>query len=129
MYIDNQLLFSSAQAITATAASTNVIDLGLGDTGRSKVLVLVEVMQVFNNLTSLNIKLQTAVDAAFTTPIDLPENITPLLAALTANSQQLLAPLPMGCLRYLRVYYTVTGTAPTTGTIYAGLIHDPQANP
>lgn len=129
MYLDKQQMFSEDQAVTASAASTNVLDLGSADAGRSGLEVFARVSEAFNNLTSLGVKLQTATDAAFTTPVDLPAQETDLLAALTLNKEIIKTKLPHGCLRYVRLYFTVTGTAPTTGKITAGLILDRQANP
>jgi len=129
MYMDKQQMFSEDQAVTASAASTNVIDLGSADAGRSSLEVFARVSEAFNNLTSLGVKLQTATDATFTTPVDLPAQETDLLAALTLNKEILKAKMPQGCLRYVRLYFTVTGTAPTTGKITAGIILDRQANP
>lgn len=129
MYLDKQQMFSEDQAVTASAVSTNVLDLGSADAGRSELGIYARVTEAFNNLTSLGIKAQTATDAAFTTPVDLPIQETDLLAALTLNKEVFKAEIPHGCLRYLRLYYTVTGTAPTTGKITAGLILDRQANP
>ncbi len=131
MYLDKLLMFDeSAAVISASGPSANVIDLGTADLGKSEEMdIFVQVTQAFNNLTSLGIKAQTAVDAAFTAPVDLPVSATPLLASLTQNSEQLRVSVPKGCLRFLRLYYTVTGTAPTTGTIRAGLVADRQTNP
>jgi len=130
MYLDKLLMFNESDAaITATTASTNVIDLGAADLGKSEEMdIFVQVTEAFNNLTSLGIKAQTATDAAFSTPIDLPVQATPLLAALTLNSVQLQVSVPKGVLRFMRLYYTVTGTAPTTGKIRAGLITNRQTN-
>lgn len=119
------------QAITATAASTNVIDLGAGDAGKSQhgaPILLVTCRDAFTNLTSLGIKLQTADDAAFTTPVDLPISQTVLLAGLTKDTEILKQILPIGCKRYVRLYFTVTGTAPDAGSIEAFLIWDTQAS-
>jgi len=129
MYLDKQQMFSEDQAVTASAASTNVLDLGSADAGRSGLEIFARVSEAFNNLTSLGVKLQTATDAAFTTPVDIPAQETDLLAALTLNKEIIKSKLPQGCLRYVRLYFTVTGTAPTTGKITAGLILDRQANP
>jgi hypothetical protein len=133
MYLDKQLMFDESEsAITASRASTNVIDLGSADAGKTEWLdIFARVTEAFNNLTSLGIKLQTATDAAFTTPVDLPaqETITLASGGLAINKEVLRTLLPKGCLRYVRLYYTVTGTAPTTGKITAGLVLDRQTNP
>lgn len=129
MYLDKKLMFSEAQALTDTdSASTNILDLGLGDAGRSELGVYVRVNTAFADGTSVLIKLQTATDEAFTTPIDLPLQQTVLTAALTANAEVLKGKVPHGCKRYLRLYYDVTGTF-SAGKFDAGLIIDRQANP
>jgi hypothetical protein len=129
MIMDKELVFSDKQAVTASGTSTNVVDLGSADAGNSDHIELfVKVDAAFNNLTSLGVKLQTSVDAAFTSPVDTPVNSTILLAGLTANTQVVKAKVPYGMYRYARVYYTVTGTAPTTGTVTAALVADMQTN-
>lgn len=131
MIFDKTNMFSEAQAITATAASDNVIDLGLGDIGKSGAeapWLYVKCDAAFTLLDTLNIKLQTSVDSAFTSPIDTILSVTPARAALTLNSEQLLAKLPIGCKRYVRLYYTVAGTNPDAGKITAGLTPDVQAS-
>jgi len=133
MILDKQLMFEeSAAAITASRASTNVLDLGSADAGKTEGLeIFARTTEAFNNLTSLGIKLQTATDAAFSSPVDLPaqETITLASGGLAINKEVLRTPLPKGCLRYVRLYYTVTGTAPTTGKITGGLILNRQTNP
>ena len=130
MIIDAQNQFSQAQAVTATGASTNVIDTGGGDPGMSQdqaPWLYVRCNAAYNNLTSLGIKLQSSVDAAFSSPVDSAISITPLLAALTVSTDLIKVVLPIGLNRYLRVYYTVTGTTPTLGSIDAELVFDVQA--
>lgn len=132
MFLDKQNMFEdSDSAVTASRASTNVIDTGPapGDPGKSDMKIFCRVSEAFNNATSLGVKLQTATDAAFSSPVDLPAQETVLLANLTANKELFRVGLPAGCQRYLRLYFTVTGTAPTTGKIQAGLILDRQTNP
>lgn len=136
MITDATTLFSDSQAITATAASTNVIDLGATgtpsgssvalsrDIGKSaEIPLLLEVTEAFNNLTSLAIAVQVATDAAFTTPVEVATR-TYLLAELTLGKRLgFPAEFPEGTnLRYVRMRYTVTGTAPTTGKIWAGVV-------
>lgn len=135
MIFDNTLLFSKAQVVTADAASTNIIDLrtlgtpyghaaalkrdlGIG----KKIPLLVQVVEAFNTLTSLGIQLQGSVDEAFTSPIVIASE-TKLLAALTLGAQFNIDFLPRGTsYRYIRMYYDVTGTAPTLGKITAGIV-------
>ncbi|WP_422096889.1 Bbp16 family capsid cement protein [Variovorax sp.] len=134
MILDNQNLFSDDQAITATAASTNVIDLGpTGTVPRSPsaltrdiskgtdIPLLVQVTEAFNNLTSLAVAVQTDSDSAFGSATTLYTQ-TVVLADLTAGKRIALKTLPYGLTkRYVRLNYTVTGTAPTTGKVTAGI--------
>lgn len=141
MIFDTTLLLSDAQSITATAASTNVLDLGaMGraygaaadlprDVGKGEpVPLLVQVVEGFNNLTSLKIDIELDSTEAFT-----PDKTIPLgtfaLAELVAGFSVPFPSLPNGInLRYMRLKYTVTGTAPTTGAITAGIVAGLQTN-
>lgn len=136
MILDTQALFSDAQAITATAASTNTLDFGpispaikTFDAGKGdEVALLVQVVEDFNNLTSLNIALELDSTTTFTPDrtIDLG---TYALAQLKAGRQIACDDLPRGItLQYGRLKYTVTGTAPTTGKITAGIVAGVQSN-
>lgn len=144
MIIDSQTLFTGtpsapAQAITATAASANIYDNGaypgtvtnggfdIGPGEPEYIFGLVT--QTFNNLTSLDVQVQTATDAAFTTPITISTK-NYLLAALTAGTVLGIAPLAgiTGSKRFLRLNFAVNGTAPSTGAIEAGIVRDLQAN-
>ena len=118
MLLDTQNLFSDAQAITATAASNNVVRFGLGDI--SFVPLLIQVVEDFATLTSLTVKVQTAVDSAFTTPVDLA-SVTIAAADLKAGTILPVNYIPKGNLGYMRLYYTVTGSNATAGKITAGV--------
>ena len=118
MLLDAQCLFSDAQAITATAASTNVVRFGKGDI--SFVPLLIQVVQSFATLTSLTVTVQTAVDSAFTTPVDLA-SVTVTAANLTVGNVLPISYIPKGNLGYMRLYYTVTGSNATAGKITAGV--------
>jgi hypothetical protein len=124
MILDTQALFSDKQAITATAASTNVIDLGPNplDAGwGNKIPLLVQVNEDFDNATSLALALQVSDDPAFGTSTTVFTETVPL-AGLTAGARISQKVIPYNTTRrYLRLYYTVTGTAPTKGKITAGI--------
>jgi hypothetical protein len=143
MILDRTGLFSENQAITASTASTNVVDLGrtgtpygataplTRDVGRgTETPFYAGVVQSFNNLTSLELQIQVSADAAFTTPVVVFRSPAYTLAQLQAGAAHLLPDsLPVGTnLRYLRVYYTVTGTNPTLGQITAGTTMARQTN-
>jgi hypothetical protein len=125
MIIDSQLMFSDSQAITATAASTNVIDLGTGrELGSGeRLFVLLFFGTVVSNAT-LSYVLQGADDAAFTVnavSILQSKTVTPLSNTYWA------VPIPPSQLkRFVRLNYTLTGgtgpSIPTTATI----VRDPE---
>ena len=121
MILDEQNLFSDNQAITATAASTNVLNFGTREIAfGTPVELFVQVTEDFNNLTSLKITVQTSATENFSTAVDLIDQ-TILLANLKKGTVSSLKFLPKGNLGYMRLYYTVTGTAPSTGKILAGV--------
>lgn len=141
MILSANQLFSDDQVITATAISTNVIDLGVPgtpfdaaapvnqDIGKgAKIPILVQVTEAFNTLTSLTITLEVSAAAGLTSPVVLAEE-TILLADLIVGKQMFNQVLPDGAdLRFLGVRYTVTGTPPTLGAITAGVTMGNQTN-
>lgn len=143
MILDNSLVLSDQQAITATAASTNVWDTlaqgtpygwlsaygrDLGE-GEEEIPLLVQVIAAFNNLTSLTVSWETSVDAAFTSPVTLATTAAIPLASLVAGYRIPMTRVPRGSfLQFNRLKYTVTGTAPTTGTVTAAIVAALQSN-
>ena len=139
MIFSKNQLFSDDQAITASADSTDVIDLGVAgtpygaaaalnqDIGKgAKIPFLVQVTEAFNNLTSLEIKVSTGATSALGTTV-ISQTI--LLADLSVGAQFALDVLPNGITeRYLGIEYVVVGTAPTTGTVTAGITMGNQTN-
>ncbi len=121
MILDEQGLFSDNQAIKASQASQNILDLGLREVSfGTPVYLFIQVSEDFDNLTSLSIKVQTSKDEAFSSPVDLIEQ-TVLLKDLKKGNVSSIKFLPKGNLGYVRLYYTVDGTAPTKGKIIAGI--------
>jgi hypothetical protein len=135
MIFDQQTLLSDRQAITATARSTNTIDLGpispgiVRDIGKGKGIPLrVQVVEDFNNLTNLAIALQTDDNSGFASPKTVWSQ-TVLLADLKAGKVIVPEYIPRGTdEKFLSLNYTVTGTAPTTGRITAGVTMGNQSN-
>lgn len=135
MIFDQQSLLSDAQAITATAASTNILDLGpikagiVRDIGKgAQIPLLVQVVEAFNNLTSLAIALQVDDNSGFSSATTV-WTTTVVLADLKAGKVVIPEYIPRGTNeQYLRLNYTVTGTAPTTGKITAGVTMGNQSN-
>ena len=123
--MDKSLLFSDRQAITATAASTNLVDLGAARNfkGGEMVPITIAITESFNTLTSLTISVETDDNAAFSSATTVMTFPTITLTNLQAGDPQ---PPPYHipwqvAERYLRLKYTVVGTDPTTGKITAGV--------
>lgn len=142
MIFDINNMFSNAQAITATAASTNIIDLGATGTvyGAAAAIVRdigpgnnaevrIQVVQSFNNLTSLQVDLQTDDNSGFASPATAWTSGAILLAQLVAGYVFNMEDFPRRTNeRYMRLQYTVVGTAPTLGQITAGAVMAGQTN-
>lgn len=139
MIFDQQTLLSDAQAVTATAVSTNVIDLGpiatglKRDIGKGKQIpLLIQVVEDFAaaGAATMHVEVQVSEDEAFTSPT----------VAYTTKVGVPVADLVAGYVfvpeyvtrytdeRYLRLNYVV-GTGPmTAGKITAGVTMGNQSN-
>lgn len=123
MIIDSRLEFSVAQALTATAVSTNVIPVS-GNIGIGQPMVVAVTVKVAADVADANetyqFTLQTATDAAFTSPVNL-------MATQAFDGSTLIEgatfPVPLGAnnLAFLRMNYTLAGTTPSI-TVSASLL-------
>lgn len=132
MIMDAELRFSNAQAITASAASTNQLDLlALRDIGVGQDIYFVALVAVaFTDASSdstVAVTLETDSDPAFGTPTLAVQTIG-TFAALSAIGSRLVAKLqPLAIFeRYMRVYYTVANGNLTTGSITSFLVMDAE---
>lgn len=127
--LDTLSTFSNHQAIVASTASESVMDFsalkfaGGGDPINTNIVIT----EAFDNLTSLNIKVQGSADGS-TGWTDINEGETLLLADLVVGKRSNLRFLPDfdPSKPYLRLYYTVTGTNPTKGKVFADLASGEQ---
>lgn len=133
MIFSEQLLLSDQQGITATAASTNTIDMGATgtivghsapierDVGQGRPIpFLVQVTEDFNNVTSLELQLQTDDNETFSSATTVVSETIPL-TGLKAGEQMAISVLPRKLERYVRMNYVVVGSAPSTGKVTAGV--------
>ena len=130
--IQNSFTYASrdfSQAITASAASANVIDLGdTRDKGPGEpIQIAASVTEDFATLTSLQVSVQTSTDAAFSSPTTLIQTAAVPLASLTAGYRFTIDKLPEHCDRYVRLYFTVAGTNATAGSVAAGVVVDRES--
>ena len=115
MLIDSTLILSEKQALTATAASADVIDQTAAGGAHNRCVAVAKVDETFAGATQLKVSLQTAADKAFTAPKELAA-LSFVAADLKEGKTLFKVSLPHDMNRYIRGYYTVTGTA-TAGKI------------
>lgn len=129
MIIDAGLVMSSAQTVTASAASDSYIDMkAAGDALPQGVVPQVEFLinttvLATGGASTTTFRLQTATDTAFTIAVDLAVSADIAKASLVAGYCVRL-PIPPGMLRYVRAYYTVSTNNWTSGKVDARIILD-----
>jgi len=141
MMLSAEQIFSDSQAITTTAASTNIIDLGatgtvLGapaalvrDIGPGKPVEFIVQLDVDAGGTSPTLDVAVQVDTVenFASPTTIASS-EQLAGGSAGDRVQLNCTLPEGTnQRYLRLNYTTGGTSPTH-TITAGIVAADQTN-
>ena len=125
MYIDKENRYSSAQALTGTAASTDFIDHGSDrNIGIGEAMALVITVNVALDRTSSNetyvAQLQTDSDPGFGTATSVGEAIS--MTTYAAGTRYVAVhPADTSTKRYTRVNYTLGGTTPL-GTVTADLV-------
>ncbi|MCU7218022.1 Bbp16 family capsid cement protein [Pseudomonas sp. VE 196-7] len=136
MITDKLNTFAAAQVVTASAPSTDVIDLGPLTGGNTRrdigagqplyLVVAVLVAAAAAGAATTNIQLQTSDDNS--TWVTLYDSGALALSDLAAGKRPVQVAVPRGVRRYLRVNYVI-GTGPlTAGTFWAGLVVDVQDN-
>jgi hypothetical protein len=133
MYVDAQLLFSDAQAVTAAAGSDNQVDLGaVRDIGTGEDLYLVGVVDVAmtdgaGNTYPLVVALEGDSTTSFT-PDGTQDMFTfPAASAIGVTKIAKLSPgaLPLQY-RYIRLKFTPTGGNLTAGSFTTFITSDVQ---
>jgi uncharacterized protein YdbL (DUF1318 family) len=132
MYQDAHNQFSSAQAVTATAASTNLIDLGaIRNMGVGENLYLVVVcttaMTDAGSDSTLAVTVETDDNSSFSSATTTQTIGT--FAAVSAAGTKLVARIQPDQMneRYVRLKYTPANGNLTTGSFTAFITHDIDA--
>lgn len=131
MILDKGNLVSSAQAVTASAGSTDVIDLSqaraIGDGEELEFFVNVDTAATAAGAATVTFQVQTDDNSAFSSPTTVIQTDAIPKATLVAG-YQIKVPLPDGATpeRYLRLYYSVATGPLTAGAFTAGLVLDAQ---
>lgn len=137
MITDALLQLSNAQAVTASAVSTNTIDLGVArDVGNGEPLevdITVDTTVTAAGAATVNFQVISSAAAALTSPNVIAQTDAIGKAELPAGRQPIririsphvLASLPIGQ-RYLGVQYTVATGPLTAGAFTANVVRDGQ---
>lgn len=130
MIIDRNLQVSNEQAVTATAASTDVIDFGqanpnTGLSDHSNMVITVDESATAAGAATVTFALQDSADNS--TFLDVAVTAAIGKAALTAGQQFVIA-MPTKHRRYVRVNYTVATGPLTAGKFSAQVVAGIQQN-
>ena len=132
MMYDKLNAFGTDQAVTATAASTDIVDLGaardMGNGEPLELVILVTQTVTAAGAATVTFTLETDDNAGFSSPVVLASSGAIGKAALTAGTEVLRIKVPLDAERYLRTNYTVATGPLTAGTFTAFLAHDRQAS-
>lgn len=128
MILDKSLVLDDAHAVSATTASDSYVDTLAAGTAYNEdlyVQFLIDTAFTFSTANgTLQLVLQSAADAAFGT-MGLSMTLSNTGTATHLAAQKCFqAKLIPGLSRYLRAYYTVTGTLVSTGKIDCRLVKD-----
>lgn len=123
MILDKNLQLSDKQVLTSGAASTNIVDtLAAGDAIApygALFHVLINTAVTSSGSASIIFDLQTATDAAFTTPVTLFSSGAIAKASLGLAAVPVNVVIPTGCLQFLRAWYTLSVGTPNAGNCSA----------
>lgn len=118
MILDRQNQYSDAQALTVTAASTDIIDhgidrnMGLG-TPMSVILSLDVAAKSSDGNETYSVALQVASDSAFSSPVQVGGAVTITRGDAIGTKYVLPIPADLTFDQYSRLYFTLGGTNPT----------------
>lgn len=130
MIIDKLLQVSDGQAVTASAASANVIDFGqanpnTGMDDRSKMVITVDESATADGAATVTFSVQDSADNNTFTDVTASGAIGK--ANLAAGKQVVIA-MPTKLRRYCRVYYTIGSGPLTAGKFSAQIVTGIQQN-
>jgi len=130
---DYDLLFSEAQLITASAASTNYLNPSVVQNLGNAAFVEVNVTTVLDSAgeaATLTVGIQVDDNSSFTSATTLVSSGTIVEADLVAG-KQILIPIPFNRIPteyYMRLYYTAGTENFTSGAVTAHIVFNPQTN-
>lgn len=132
MMYDKLLTFGTDQAVTATAASTDIVDLGatrdIGNGEPMSLVILCTESATASGSATVTFTFETDDNSGFSSAANLASSGAIGKASLTAGTEVLRVRVPFGVERYLRVNYTVATGPLTAGKFTAFLAHDRQTS-
>jgi hypothetical protein len=138
MLLDGYLMFSNGQVLTATADSTNVLDmqnardLGIGEDQTLKIFVQTGSALLSAGATTTTVTLSGSTDAStWTVMASSPAVAKTDLTAAGTRIWSIDMPRPVAgqaLPRYYKLTYTLATGPFTSGTVNAGIVLDDQAN-
>lgn len=133
MYFDSQELFADAQSVASAAG--DVVSTNVYDTGAAADVGMGEEMYWYAKMNAALVGAGASIQAVLQTSTVVGSGYTDLatgpvvaVASATANVTLALQRLPIGCKRYLRTVFRISGATTTGGTATAILAKDVQAN-
>lgn len=128
MIQDAQNQFSNAQAVTAAAASSNILDLGIArnlGVGENLFLIVdvIVAMTDTNSNSALRVDVETCSSSAFGTNAVAQTFTIPALSAIGYQAVQRIQPGAVNE-RYVRLKYTPTTDNLTAGSFSSVFVHD-----
>lgn len=137
MLMDAQNLFSNAQAITATAKSTDTVDLGprshaansQGQEDRLEILLNINTTFTAAGAATLTVQLRSSQNSDMSSPVvhDVSDALT--VAELVAGSRVRFRPrIPLEAGRYFDLNYVVATGPMTAGALTASVVQSRQTN-
>lgn len=120
--IDYNLVLSNNQAHTATSTNSSAKYIGSGR-AYNPLLIDVKLTTPFATNKIDSIKVQTATDEAFTTPVDLCQFFIGSGVSQTKANTLMQLMVPYEHLDYIRLQY-ISASAPTGGKVFASLNKD-----
>jgi len=133
MILDKSNTFCSAQAVTASAASADIIDLGAArDIGMSAplyVMITCSETALSAGATTVSFDLQTDDSAAFSSPAVRATTGAVGKASLTNGMEPIYIAIPPGTNeQFIRLFFTVATGPLTAGRFSASIVRGPQRN-
>lgn len=130
MFIDKFLQVSNEQAVTSSAASTDVIDFGqanpnVGMDDLSKMVITVDEAATASGAATVTFSVQDSADNSSFADVAVTAAIG---KATLVDGHQIVIPMPTKLRRYCRVYYTVATGPLTAGKFSAQVVTGIQQN-